>query len=294
MYNQVMLGLGSEITLTMLIAAVMFFPSLGVIITRIITKEGFKQANIKPQQLRKTFQYYLLGWFGPMLLIAFGAAVYYLIYPGDFDPSMSVMLEQLRTQLAAVGAEQLSPDAARGMFITQLAIGVLAAPILNFVTCFGEEWGWRGYLLPKVNEHLAFIPTILVTGVIWGLWHAPLTAIGHNYGLDYPGFPWLGILTMCGFCTAAGTFLSYLTIKSKSCIPAALAHGSINGFAAVGLYFSASMGNPFIGPSAVGVLGGSGLIIAAVVICLRLRIEPLWPSANTQDNHVQKPPPSTC
>ena len=38
------------------------------------------------------------------------------------------------------------------------------------------------------------ITYLLVTfGLTWGLWHAPITMMGHNYGRGYPGFPFTGI-----------------------------------------------------------------------------------------------------
>lgn len=96
-------------------------------------------------------------------------------------------------------------------------------------------------------------------GIIWGLWHAPLTIIGHNYGLDYPGFPYMGILAMCLFCTVIGILFSYVTIKTGSCLPAALAHGALNGFAsAPSLFTKAGFGNPIIGPLSTGIIGGIG------------------------------------
>lgn len=41
-----------------------------------------------------------------------------------------------------------------------------------------------------------------ITGVIWGLWHAPAIVMGHNYGMGYAGFPIAGILIMTLACTA--------------------------------------------------------------------------------------------
>ena len=81
-------------------------------------------------------------------------------------------------------------------------MAVLLAPVLNIVTTTGEEWGWRGYLVPKLTEKLSVVPTLLISGIIWGLWHAPLTVMGHNYGLGYSGYPYTGILAMCAFCVA--------------------------------------------------------------------------------------------
>ena len=150
------------------------------------------------------------------------------------------------------------------LLIVQTVQALLLGPLMNFVTCFGEEWGWRGYLLPKMAEKLPAIPMLLVNGVIWGLWHAPLTVIGHNYGVGYWGFPFTGIAAMCGFCIVMGIFLSYVSMKTKSCIPAVLGHGAINSIGAIGTYFTADGGNPFIGPAPTGIVGAIPFIIVAI------------------------------
>jgi membrane protease YdiL (CAAX protease family) len=142
---------------------------------------------------------------------------------------------------------------------------------MNFIPCFGEEWGWRGYLLPKMRKLMPTVPTLLVTGVIWGLWHAPLTAIGHNYGVTYPGFPFAGIAMMCLFCTVLGIFMAYVTQKTKSCIPAILAHGAINGISAIGIYLTHNGGNPFIGPAPTGIIGLIPFIVAAIPMWIYLK-----------------------
>lgn len=157
------------------------------------------------------------------------------------------------------------------LMLIQIVQAVFLAPVLNFVTCFGEEWGWRGYLLPKVSNQLSTVPTLLVTGIIWGLWHAPLTAIGHNYGTGYAGFPFTGIGMMCLFCIVLGVLMSYVTLKTKSCIPAILAHGAVNGICAIGIYFTADGGNPFIGPAPTGIIGMIPFIIAAIFMVIHLK-----------------------
>ena len=257
----------------LLVAAGMFAPALAVVLTRLVTREGFKDAWIVPKNFRRTWKYYVLAWFGPMVLVALGAVLYYVVFPGDFDVSMSALVESSRQ--AAIDAGQgeaiagVDDETLRLALMTQLAV-IPLAPLLNAVTCFGEEWGWRGYLLPKLSARLSIAATLLVSGVIWGLWHAPITVLGHNYGMGYAGYPFAGIAAMCLFTTVLGVFFSYVTLRSGSCLPAVFGHGMVNGCAAAGIMFSASGGNPFVGPAPTGIVGGVFFIIAAIVMAYAL------------------------
>jgi len=251
-------------------AAVMFFPAIGTFLTRLITKEGFRDSWLK-LNLKKNIKTYLLAWFGPGVLTLIGAVLYFVLFQGSFDPNCGYMISML--EAAGTTADML-PVPIGLLLLVQAVQGLLFGPVMNFVTCFGEEWGWRGYLLPKLSKQLSLIPTLLISGVIWGLWHAPLTAIGHNYGMGYAGFPFTGIAMMCLFCTVLGVFFSYVTLKTGSCIPAILGHGAVNGFAAIGMYFTAEGGDPFIGPMPTGVIGMIPFMIAAVIMVLRLKKQP--------------------
>lgn len=248
----------------LLIAVIMFFPAIGVLLTRLITKEGFKNAWLHPH-FKGNIKIYLLAYFGPGILILLGAVVYFLIFPSQFDANCGYL--QLTLEAAGTNAAAI-PIPLSFLMAVQALQALFLGPILNFITCFGEEWGWRGYLLPKMTGKLPAIPMLLVNGIIWGLYHAPITAIGHNYGVGYPGFPFTGIAAMCGFCIVQGIFLSFLVMKTKSCIPAVLAHGAINGMGAIGMYFTTDGGNPFIGPAPTGIVGGIPFIIVAILICV--------------------------
>lgn len=251
----------------LLTAGCMFFPAIGVLLTRLITKEGFKDAWLLPH-IKGNIRYYLLAWFGPAVLTFAGMGIYFLLFSDNLDLSFSYFTATLE---AAGAPMETLPIPIGLLMVVQCVQAVFMAPVLNFVTCFGEEWGWRGYLLPKVSKHFSTIPTLLITGIIWGLWHAPLTVIGHNYGLGYRGFPFAGIAMMCVFCIVLGVFMSYVTLKTKSCIPAILAHGAVNGIAAIGIYFTFDGGNPFIGPAPTGIIGLIPFIIVAIFMVMHLK-----------------------
>ena len=251
----------------LLVAAAMFFPAIGVLITRLVTKEGFQNARIRPN-IKGNIKMYLLAYFGPSLLTVLGAVVYFLIFRGSFDAECGYM--RLTLEAAGTPAETIPVPLSMLMIIQGLQ-GMFLGPVMNFVTCFGEEWGWRGYLVPKLSKKFSAVPMIFISGIIWGLWHAPLTIVGHNYGVGYAGFPFTGIFAMCFFCIVMGTFLSYVSLKTGSCIPAVLGHGAINGFAAIGMYFTKDGGNPFIGPAPTGIVGMIPFMIAAVFMVFDLK-----------------------
>ena len=244
---------------TALTAALMFFPTIGVLITRLITREGFKNAMLR-LNLKGNVRYYLIGWFGPMVLTIIGAVIYFAVCPSEFT----------LTSYNAMMATQPMPPAA---FWAVQGVLMLMAPLLNLIPCFGEEWGWRGYLLPKVAQRMKFLPAVLLTGFIWGIWHAPIIVAGHNYGMSYPGYPWWGIIAMCVFCVVCGTLFSYITLKSKSCWPAVFAHGALNGTASIGVLFLADpmAYDRFVGPVPTGIIGAVAYIVVAVCIVLRFK-----------------------
>ena len=124
-------------------------------------------------------------------------------------------------------------------------------------------------MMPKLIELMGMPKAIIVGGIIWGLWHAPLTCVGHNFGMDYPGFPYVGIVLMCLFCTALGTVLMYVTIKTNSIWPAAFMHAVNNSVPSVLLLF---MKQDVEIPLWIHTLSNIPLIIIAVLcFCLMIK-----------------------
>lgn len=253
-----------------MIAGVMFVPTFGAILTRLITKEGFIGSNLYFSiHVKRDLKYYGIVWPGFAALIVLGAILYFLLFPSTYDGNMGYAVAVLNAR----STEELSVEAVKQIMFVQTVQGLVFSPFVNIIPCFGEEWGFRGYLLPKLLTCFKTVPAVLIDGLVWGIWHAPLIAVaGLNYGIGYAGYPVTGILAMCVFCIAIGTILSYVTIRTGSCVPAILGHGMINGFATIGIYFT-SLENPynvFLGPAPTGLIGGAGFLVFACYLLFKL------------------------
>jgi membrane protease YdiL (CAAX protease family) len=150
----------------------------------------------------------------------------------------------------------------------QVLQAALLAPILNSLATFGEEFGWRAYLLPKLAP-LGWRRALAVHGVVWGIWHWPVIAMGYNYGLGYDGAPWLGLLAMAVATVGLGVFLGWVTLRSESVFPAVIGHAMINGSAALAVIFATSIPNPVFGPTPVGLLGVVPWFVVAAVLFVK-------------------------
>lgn len=240
---------------TLLLTGAMFAPAISSILVRLITKEGFKNMLLKPN-FKGNIKTYLLIFFGPSLLIIVSAILYFLLFPTHFDTGLTLLQ----------GAE-VNPGT---IILVSLLQVILVGPVINIVPTMGEELGWRGYLLPKLRTLFSDRLSIIISGIIWGLWHAPVIIMGHNYGTDYPGYPYVGILVMVVFCVALGIIEGYFTIKLNSVIPAAMIHSAMNAGAALPLIVAKVGINQTIGPTVAGLIGGLPLFLVAITLFLKL------------------------
>jgi membrane protease YdiL (CAAX protease family) len=255
-------SLNLTLAAALLAGGVMMAPALANLLTRLLTREGKAELWLRPARFANPWRYWLLAWVLPAVCTILGAALYFALFPSAFDRN----LESLRALLSAAAPDQnVSPWT---YLLVNTLQALLLAPILNAVFCFGEEFGWRAYLLPKLLP-LGTRKAVLISGAIWGVWHAPIIAMGHNYGLDYPGYPWLGMLAMVLFCVVIGTLLSWLTLKEGSLWPAVIGHGAINGIAALGLVAQKGAPASLLGPAPTGIIGGLFFMLFALALLFK-------------------------
>lgn len=240
------------------VALGMMFPVMCHVLTRMITGEGFKFSGEDNSYFGivlkdKKWIFFLAACLVPWIYMEAGNAISLAIAPSLFDPEYYLEMEVEKRMLL------LFP-------VSAMVNGV----VVSFAA-FGEEGGWRGYMMPKLIKIMGRGKALIVGGVIWGLWHAPLTCIGHNFGTDYPGFPYVGIVKMCIMCTLMGIILTYITEKSGSVWPAAIMHAVNNS----GPSILAGYINPDLAPDTF--LGRNadfiGLIIGLIIVMIPIMIK---------------------
>lgn len=190
----------------------MFIPAITNLLTRLITKEGFENSYLEPNVKGKG-RYYAASIVVKLIETAVIMLLLCKVFLREFSLSELFLSENISSRLAVVFLQ-------------------LAMSIVLFFPAFGEEWGWRGYLGPKLKELIGMPASIVVGGIIWGLWHAPLTIAGHNFGTDYFYYPWVGIGLMCVLSILFNAFLTWLTERTKSIYPASFCHMIHNNLAA--------------------------------------------------------------
>jgi hypothetical protein len=234
-----------------IIASVMWVPALATVLTiKFVTREGFGITQLRFGRLKP----YLVAALILPLVFAVIYGLTWLLGLGQPDWKLASFMGLM----AGYGADLSTAPPASTLLIVLFAASLVVGPTINGVFGFGEEFGWRGYLLPKLMP-LGKLKAYPILGLIWGLWHTPLVLAGFNY----PGYPVLGVVWMCLLTTAIGIFINEMTLRYKSSILAGSIHGAFNG-QAYGIW-------RVLFPSVNPLLGGmTGLVGIAVLLALGL------------------------
>jgi len=107
--------------------------------------------------------------------------------------------------------------------LTSIVFGILQAAVLGF----GEELGWRGYLLPQLRRTRSFLTANLIVVVIWFVYHVPVIFAPGLY--SNPGIPlWANLVLFAIAITGFSFFLGVLWEKHHDVWSPSLAHGAWN------------------------------------------------------------------
>ncbi|RKT85829.1 CAAX protease self-immunity [Saccharopolyspora antimicrobica] len=266
------LWLGLTSSFVLIASAMMFTPALGVLAVRLLdrrtpAREWARETGLTfGPRPKRTVVLLLAAWFGTVLFSALAVAVSAAL------GLLALDLEEFSLLAATVG-DLGAPVGVGSVVAIQLVAMVLIAPLINSVLAFGEEWGWRGWLLPRLAERGVW-PALLISGVIWGVWHAPLTLLGYNYANLGP---WAA-LVFTGTCVLLGILLGWLRLRSGSVWPAVLAHGAINASGGLPMLLGSAAAPPNL--VIVGMTGMVGWVLMALLAAVLLR---RWPVAERSE-----------
>lgn len=154
---------------------------------------------------------------------------------------------------------------------------MVLSPFLGLLIAFGEEYGWRGYLQGELVK-LGKARGILLIGIIWGVWHAPIIVMGYNY----PGYPVAGVFVMTGYTVMLAFVLGYAVLKTGSVWLAAYLHALNNQV------FSTLVVLVYAPNDSIFSFGGGlyGIATMAVIVLLILR-DPVWREAAVKPEGIE-------
>lgn len=179
-------------------------PLVMVLIVRFLLRDGWKDAGLRPN-LRTEWRWYL------------GA---FLLYPLLFGATVLINVALGFTTFELPSAE----------LVPLLLAGFAVQFVPRMLFSVSEEWGWRGYLEPRLHLlGMTAIPRHILVGLLWGVWHFPLIL-----GTDYTSVPLAIFLPLFLLATVfLAIIFGQMREATGSVWPPVLAHGMGNalGFA---------------------------------------------------------------
>jgi membrane protease YdiL (CAAX protease family) len=90
---------------------------------------------------------------------------------------------------------------------------------------FGEEIGWRGFALPRLQQRHSALTATLILGSLWAFWHLPFLFYLPNFrAMGLVGFPGLALGILCGAIVLTWLYNG----TNGSVLAASLWHGAFN------------------------------------------------------------------
>lgn len=255
----------SDPRMHLLASGMMFTPTLAALIVgKFIGKDRdwLRSVGLKHSRgIGPTAAYSAIGVGLVLIMLWTGAAISHLFGWMKLDPGLSLVMKQVQ--------DAGQPAQPWAVMVVGLVLMAVLGVIATVPQTLGEEIGWRGFLTPALMP-LGKAPALVLSGIIWALWHSPLIFIGFNY----PGYPRPAAMgLMIVFCILLGTILSWTRAASTSVIPAAVAHAAVNALASEPFKWTAvdtpmppDMGlTPPMGVSGLALL----LLLSGVVLALK-------------------------
>ncbi|GHF14880.1 hypothetical protein GCM10017044_06250 [Kordiimonas sediminis] len=233
------------------LALLMWTPALAAYLTMKLFRKNWHMLGIVPCRSRPLFWSYLL----PLL---YGGMAYGLIWA---------------LGLGAIGNEGFYKEVAyltgaagwseTRLIITGFILLGTIGMLWHITTSFGEELGWRGFLVLQLYRKMSFFWTAVFSGLVWASWHMPIILFA-NYNAGPEGL-WIQVVNFTILCVSMSFPMAYYRITSGSVLPATLMHAAHNVFV-LSFFHPLTLRYDF----PVRYTGEFGLILPAVIALFAL------------------------
>lgn len=263
-------GLAEPISV-LLLPVMMFTPAVAALVVTFVMRvpargQRARFLGLWPMRPAKRVIWLMVaGWLVPPLLVGLGVLLSAALGFVQLDLTFAAFAAELEKAVPA--GTPLPP--VQVIVFAQLAM-IPVGGLFNSLFAFGEELGWRGWLLPALRP-LGTWPALILSGVIWGAWHSPVILLGYNFGRT----DLTGVLLMIGGCVAWGILLGWLRLRSASVWPPVIAHGSLNAAAGLVLIVAATQPDMALaGPLGVATWIVLALLTVVLVLTGQFRAQP--------------------
>ena len=241
-------------------------PAIASLVARLILREGIGDICFKLKWRACRIPFLIAGLTFPLIfLVSYGLAWWTglaTFTPASLEPVGSVnWFNQLNCHGTYALFNLFPPiHSPVGQFVIGLIINLPILIIINaFTSDIGEEIGWRGYMLTRLVDAKVPLP-LLMSGVIWGLWHAPYVLTGL---VDPLPNRFLGFILFMAMIIPSGWLVSWLRLRSGSLWPALLGHSISNALVPI---FDGSTSASKAAPFGTLWVGENGIIVAATTL----------------------------
>ncbi|MED5018710.1 type II CAAX endopeptidase family protein [Paenibacillus chibensis] len=176
-------------------SVIMFIPALVAVLFNIMQGRRLRNPGRKLNAKALAF-----GICYPLLLVGLCAAVSVLSGVGEWNPDKAMDLKSIITILVTI--------------------------VVNLFVVLGEEYGWRGFLLPVLVKQYGRLKATFIVGLVWALYHTPAVfLLAKATGMSHP----LLICAVQAVVVFAVSFpFSYCFFLSGSLIPVLFFHSIWN------------------------------------------------------------------
>ena len=154
----------------------------------------------------------------------------------------------------------LTVEGLASRIVVNAVVGLLIVSAFTFF----EEIGWRAWLLPRLRDRLGSRAAVVVTAIIWALWHVPfqLSGVQHIDGVS----PVRLALTLPAGIMIAGLILGWLWLRTESIWLVSIAHGALNSWGQYAFKYMKDSGS--VAKDAEALAGGFLVLLAVAVLLL--------------------------